>query len=157
MTDAGPTLACPALERAPRQAWGQEAQGPPTVPGPWVPGGMWQGADCGAGKGPPLGLQGHPQTNAEPESAPRSNPTLPCPEQTALGPHSQVCEIIQGFIRSEHVQQPNDLGGGRSTWWSGGLAEGTGSGTPRGGTVPQVGKPPTAVPVSPHCPTGRTA
>lgn len=35
---------------------------------------------------------------------------LPTPGQPAPSWHSQVCEIIQGLVRSEHVQQPDHLG-----------------------------------------------
>lgn len=72
--------------------------------------GLW----CGEGVGsvhpdPDPGCR-DAHTPTEPESESRSNPTLLCPAQPAKGQHSQVCEIIQGFIRSEHVQQPDDLG-----------------------------------------------
>lgn len=60
---------------------------------------------------PPLRLQEeNPMPNWNLKPVPRAAHHPLCPAASP-GRHSQVCEVIQGLIRSEHIQQPNHLGG----------------------------------------------
>lgn len=79
------------------------------------------GCEDGGGEGacafpPPSQLQGSAclqlalRPTQSPKLAPRGDPTPSRPARPAPGWHSQVCEIIQGLVRSEHVQQPDHLG-----------------------------------------------
>lgn len=77
-----------------------------------------------------------------PQEGPQANPERPGATQhpsglpASPGWHSQICEVIQGLVRSEHIQQPNHLerrpehqvGWGQQRVW--GLGH-----TPEAGTV----------------------
>lgn len=64
----------------------------------------------------PSRLQGEAHLEQDPRPvqnlklAPRSDSAPLHPARPAPGQCSQVCEIVQGLIRSEHVQQPDHLG-----------------------------------------------
>lgn len=115
LTDAGPTLTPPALD-SPCQAWSKEARAAPSCASAVGPRGAWQGVDCGVGKGwavctpTPLGRRDRPTCQHRTRVSTQEQPNTPLPCPALPGRHSQVCEIIQGFVRSEHVQQPDDLG-----------------------------------------------
>lgn len=141
----GLSLVSPALERA----WGRRARRRRpgfrrAVPAPCGPGHMARGRTAWGEDGqwasqPPSRLQGEACLERDPrpvqnlKPAPRSDPAPLRPARPAPGQCSQVCEIVQGLIRSEHVQQPDHLGRRPERRWHRGHSGGRGAWThPRG-------------------------
>lgn len=106
-------------------------------------GGGWQCAS------PTQATGREPHANLEPEASARAAHHPSCPAASP-GRHSQVCEVIQGLVRSEYVQQPNHLGA---------QVELRVQRRTRAGAPPRVAQPsgqetPSAAVVMPHCPKG---
>lgn len=137
----GLSLVSPALERA----WGRRARRRRpgfrrAVPAPCGPGHMARGRTAWGEDGqwasqPPSRLQGEACLERDPrpvqnlKPAPRSDPAPLRPARPAPGQCSQVCEIVQGLIRSEHVQQPDHLGRRPERRWHRGHSGGRGAWT----------------------------